>query len=287
VADLDGPGSVGVVGIGRIGVGIAISLARVGFQVGFVVHRSRDRTHLLQGAGCREEPDLRSLIGHSDVLLLCLPSAVEVANVLTEVEDCRGPRMGLIIDTTTSAPAETRRWAGRLAELGIILCDAPVTRGPKEAMNGRLNTLFGGGDAAWSLARPVITAYSENIIRTGPVGSGHQLKLLNNMLSIGQVCLAVEVFRAARDHGVDVVQLRDVSHLGGGRSAAFEALVDFAGGDGTVLDFAISTALKDLDYAVETFGMQSWANVVPAAQMILRGAQRRGLADRNLPFLAD
>ena len=127
--------------------------------------------------------------------------------------------------------------------------------------------------------------YSIEVVRAGPVGAGHRLKLLNNMLTMGHVCLAAEVIRAAEAEGVDPVQLRQIASCGAARSAALEVLVDFRLGDTSVLDFSITNAAKDLDYAAATFDLASWSEVISGVRALIRRAIRDGRGDRNLPWL--
>ena len=274
---------IGIVGIGRMGHGLACSLSRAGFSVSFVAHRTRARAEELGRRGLLEQLDATSLAEFSDVLVLSLPSSREVDTILQVVEALGRP--ALVIDTTTSLPSETQRWAERLAPLRVRLCDAPVTGGPVDAEVGRLITLFGGDDTTWALAEEVVRTYSIEVVRAGPVGAGHRLKLLNNMLTMGHVCLAAEVICAAEAEGVDPVQLRQIASCGAARSAALEALVDFRLGDTSVLDFSITNAAKDLDYAAATFDLASWSEVISGVRALIRRAIRDGRGDCNLPWL--
>ena len=86
-----------------------------------------------------------------------------------------------MIDATTAEPASTERVAKALAAKGVGFADAPLTRSPKDAEAGRLNTLVGADEATLALIRPVLLeAYCENIFHVGPIGSGHKMKLINN-----------------------------------------------------------------------------------------------------------
>jgi 3-hydroxyisobutyrate dehydrogenase-like beta-hydroxyacid dehydrogenase len=274
---------IGIIGIGRMGHGLASSLSRAGFSVSFVAHRARVRADDLRRRGLSEQADVASLAEVSDLLVLSLPSSREVDAILQVIEALGRP--AVVVDTTTSLPSETQRWAARLAPLGVTLCDAPVTGGPPDAEVGRLITLFGGDDTAWALAEAVVRTYSIEVVRAGAVGAGHRLKLLNNMLTMGHVCLAAEVIRAAEAEGVDPVQLREIASRGAARSAALEALVAFRLGDTSVLDFSITNAAKDLDYAAATFDLASWSEVISGARALIRRAVSGGYGDRNLPWL--
>nr|NLD40121.1 NAD(P)-dependent oxidoreductase [Actinomycetales bacterium] len=93
------------------------------------------------------------------------------------------PREGLVIvDTTTAEPSSTRMLGALAAEKGVGFVDAPLTRGPAQAEAGELNTMVGGEDAHVEKALPVIETYSVYQLRTGGLGTGHTLKLINNTI---------------------------------------------------------------------------------------------------------
>jgi 3-hydroxyisobutyrate dehydrogenase-like beta-hydroxyacid dehydrogenase len=85
---------------------------------------------------------------------------------------------------------------------GSRFLDAPMTRTPKEAAEGRLNLLVGGDAALLARCRPVLQCFAENISHAGPVGAGHSMKLLHNYVSLGTVALLAEAAACAQRNGV-------------------------------------------------------------------------------------
>ena len=107
----------------------------------------------------------------------------------------------LVIDCSTSEPASTRRLAAELAPKGIAFVDAPLSRTPKDAWEGTLDVMVGGDPAAVARARPILEAFAGRIVETGPVGTGHTMKLLNNFVSMGYAALYSEALAVGAKAG--------------------------------------------------------------------------------------
>ena len=127
--------------------------------------------------------------------------------------------------------------------------DAPMTRTPKEAAEGRLNLLVGGDTALFEQCKPILACFAENIVHAGPIGAGHRMKLLHNFVSLGSVTLLAEAAACANAAGIPAQTLVDVLAMGGGWGAALERLKPFLlGGDTSGMRFSVANTLKDLTY---------------------------------------
>jgi 3-hydroxyisobutyrate dehydrogenase-like beta-hydroxyacid dehydrogenase len=136
--------------------------------------------------------------------------------------------------------------------LGGRFLDAPMTRTPKEAAEGRLNLLVGGDAALFAECRPLLACFAENITHTGTVGAGHGMKLLHNYVSLGCVALIAEAAACAQRSGVAPEVFVDVLAKGGGGGMALERLKPYLlAKDPSALRFAMSNAKKDLGYYTE------------------------------------
>ena len=197
---------VGFIGAGLMGHGMAKNIVEKGFALTVLGHRNRPPVEDLLGRGASEAASPAALARASEVVILCLPSSAEVEHcVLSEAGILAGAHEGLIvIDATTAEPASTERVAAALAAEGVRFADAPLTRSPKDAEAGRLNTLVGADEATFAAVRPVLEAYCENIFHVGPIGSGHKLKLINNFMSQGMAALIAEAATTATKAGVDL-----------------------------------------------------------------------------------
>jgi 3-hydroxyisobutyrate dehydrogenase len=130
----------------------------------------------------------------------------------------------MLIDCTSGDPAVSRRLAGRLAERGIGVIDAPVSGGTIGAERGTLTVMCGGDQAAFDRAHPVIDAFGEKLVLCGPVGSGHALKAVNNALLAVHVWATGEGLAALTKAGVSPAVALDVINASSGRSFASQQL---------------------------------------------------------------
>ncbi|HKJ95873.1 MAG TPA: NAD(P)-dependent oxidoreductase, partial [Gammaproteobacteria bacterium] len=174
--------TVGFIGAGLMGYGPARHILEAGYPLFVLGHHNREPIEDLVRRGARESATPAELAGVADVVITCLPSsAVLEAVVLGERGLVGAARTGqVLIDMTTADPRSTRRLADALAEEGVRMIDAPMTRTPREAREGRLNLLLGGTDADIDEVEPILATFSENRFRTGALGTAHTIKLINN-----------------------------------------------------------------------------------------------------------
>ena len=243
--------TVGMVGIGLMGHGIAGNLVHKGWNVVLFDHPGNQPLDDLRAAGAQVMHDAADLAAQSDVVLLVLTGSPAVEAVLTgERGVLQGLRPGtVVIDCSTALPASTQRMAHVVAAAGGLFLDAPMTRTPKEAAEGRLNLLVGGDAAVLEQCRPLLACFAENITHVGPVSTGHSMKLLHNFVSLGMVTLLAEAAACAQRSGVAPEAFVEVLAKGGGGGIALERLKPFLlEQDPSGLRFSLANAQKDLGY---------------------------------------
>jgi 3-hydroxyisobutyrate dehydrogenase-like beta-hydroxyacid dehydrogenase len=155
----------------------------------------------------------------------------------------------IVVDTSTSQPGSTLKIAEDLKAKGVRIVDAPLTRTPVEAEQGRLNTMVGADDATFREIEPVLKAFCENIFHIGEVGTGHKIKLINNCAAIGQMALIAEALTACAKLGVDPKKYFALVSSGTANSGIFQMLAGRAvEGDFSGMKFGLANALKDVRY---------------------------------------
>ncbi|HRO80918.1 MAG TPA: NAD(P)-binding domain-containing protein, partial [Alicycliphilus denitrificans] len=155
----------------------------------------------------------------------------------------------VVIDCSTAIPASTESVARAVAAAGGRFLDAPMTRTPREAAEGRLNLLVGGDAQLLQECLPLLQCFAENVTHTGAVGSGHRMKLLHNYVSLGSVALIAEAAACALAAQVSPQVFVDVLAKGGGGGVALERLRPYLlQQDPSGLRFFMSNALKDMGY---------------------------------------
>ncbi len=283
--------TIGMIGIGMMGHGIASNLLKHGHTLLLLEHAGNQPLDALLAAGARTCTTPEALAQQSDMVILCVTGTPQVEAVLMGEEGVlKGMRPGtIIIDCSTAVPASTEKVAAMVIAQGGQFMDSPMTRTPKEAAEGRLNLLVGGDLALFETCKPILSCFAENIVHTGPIGSGHRMKLLHNYVSLGTVTLLAEAAACAQLSGVNAQTFVDVLTLGGGWGAALERLKPtLATGDTSGLRFSMSNALKDLSYynqmAIDTHAEHT---VAQAVQNTLETACQEGDPQALVPSLID
>jgi 3-hydroxyisobutyrate dehydrogenase-like beta-hydroxyacid dehydrogenase len=280
---------IGMVGIGLMGHGIATNLQKHGYALNLFEHPGNQPLEALRAGGARGFASAQELAAASDLVITVLTGSPQVeAVVLGEGGLLQGLRPGsVVVDCSTAIPSSTERVAAAVQQAGARFLDAPMTRTPKEAAEGRLNLLVGGDAALLEECRPVLRCFSENITHVGPVGAGHSMKLLHNYVSLGMVTLLAEAAACAQRTGVALDAFVEVLAKGGGGGIALDRMKPYLlAGDPTGLRFTIANARKDLDY-YNAMASDADAHKAIAAAVLstLEGALRNTGTDAFVPEL--
>jgi 3-hydroxyisobutyrate dehydrogenase-like beta-hydroxyacid dehydrogenase len=282
---------IGFIGIGMMGHGMAKNLLAKGFPLTFMVHRDRSRLADLVALGAKEAKTPAQVAAQSDVVILCVTGSPQVEqNVFGDDGLLGAARPGLtIVDTSTAEPGSTAKVREALAAKGTTLVDAPLARTPKEAEEGRLNTMVGASEADFERLKPVFAAFCENIFHVGPPGAGHTLKLVNNFMAMTIVASIAEAFAVAAKSGVRTDMLFKVVSMGALNSPIFQMMAGGAvEGDLTKMKFAIVNAAKDMRYythLAESLPVPSF--VGEAVHQSFEMAVALGLGEKMVPSMIE
>jgi 3-hydroxyisobutyrate dehydrogenase-like beta-hydroxyacid dehydrogenase len=284
--------SIGFVGVGLMGHGMAKNLLAKGFPLTLRVHRNRAAAQDLLAAGATEAASYAELARAADIVILCVTGAPQVEEVVAGPDGlASGARQGLIVvDTSTSEPAMTARMRELLAGQGVRFVDAPLARTPVEAEQGRLNIMVGADDATFAELQPVFAAFCENIVHAGPPGHGIVLKLINNFIAQAICTATAEACAAAAKSGLSLAKLHQVISAGAVNSGLFQMIVGriLESGDLTGLKFTLSNAAKDLRYYTHfTESMMLPSIVGEAVHQSLVTANALGFGERYVPSLVE
>ncbi len=194
----------GIVGLGRMGGNMARRLARQGKQIA-VMNRSFDVTEaLVKETGhiaCRDATDLVAALEAPRIIWLMLPAGKTTEAVFSELLPLLSPG-DLIVDGANTHYQDDAPRAARCAELGIEFADAGVSGGVWGLENGYC-IMFGGSDAAAARLQPYLEALAPTPttgwLHTGPVGSGHYVKMVHNGIEYGMMQAFAEGFALMKD----------------------------------------------------------------------------------------
>jgi len=282
---------VGFIGAGLMGHGIAKNIMeKGGHPLVTIAHRNRKPVDDLIERGAKEAPTPQEVAAQSDVVFLCLPGTEAVRSVLYGDNGVvEGLREGMIVvDTSTTFPADSIQIAEDLAARGVAFLDAPLGRSPKEAEEGRLGCFVGGAADAVAAVQPIIACFAENIVLTGPAGSGGTCKILNNFITLGNCAVIAEAVSMATRLGVDLATFHKVVSSSGANSRMFQQMMPWAlEADDSTLQGHIGTAMKDLTYYT-TLTRQAEASSFLGSTVfeIYRYANNRGYGGAFLPLLS-
>src|SRR6185437_348007 len=109
----------------------------------------------------------------------------------------------VVVDMSSSEPARTRQLAARALDAERRLVDAPVSGGVAGAEAATLTIMVGADDALFAQLRPLLSAMGSRVQRCGPVGAGHAVKALNNLMSATHLLVTSEAMTAAIEFGLD------------------------------------------------------------------------------------
>lgn len=205
---------VGVIGLGRMGGPLARRLAKAKFPL--MVWDSV--------AACRKPFENKKNImiatpgamAHAcSVVFFVVPSSKEIAVCVKGKDGMFGnARKGLVLcDLTTSDPVNTRRLARQAAKRGIHYLDAGMSGGPAGITDGSLALMVGGDAKALARVRPTIDAFAKNVFHLGVSGSGHAMKLINNMVLHTIFLSTCEGARLAERMGMRVADMIKVFNV--------------------------------------------------------------------------
>jgi 3-hydroxyisobutyrate dehydrogenase-like beta-hydroxyacid dehydrogenase len=283
---------IGFIGLGLMGHGMAKNLVKNGFPLTVRVHRNRRPAEDILAAGAKEAATNAELADASDIVILCVTGSPQIEEIVYGQDGILGvARDGLIvIDTSTAEPASTAKIRDDLAKKGTKYVDAPLARTPKEAEEGKLNTMVGADDATFARVKPVLSAYCENVIHVGGPGHGHMLKLVNNFIAQAIATATAEACAACAKSGVSIRKLHEVISAGGVNSGIFQMMVGrmLDGGDLTGLKFTLSNAMKDLRYYTHFVeSLPTPAIVGEAVHQSLVNANLMGFGDKYVASLIE
>ena len=281
---------VGFVGVGLMGHGMAKNVVEKGFPLTIIAHRNREPVEDLKRRGAAEAKSLRELAEKSDIVVLCVTGSPQVEATINGPDGLASAGKELVIcDCSTSDPSSTVRLAEALKPQGLSLVDAPLSRTPTDAEAGTLDVMAGGDDLLFDRVRPVLETFAGRIVRTGPVGSGHTMKLLNNFVSLGYAAIYSEALALGAKAGLTPQVFDSVIRDGRMDCAFYRTFFTWVlERDPNAHRFSISNALKDLTYLSAAANASGTANPLGAAvRNSFALAAGAGRADEFVPMLSD
>jgi 3-hydroxyisobutyrate dehydrogenase len=245
--------TLGVIGLGSMGMGAALSALRRGTPVWGCDTRPEAREALAQ-AGGHSVATPADLAAHCDVVLVLVVNAAQTEEVLFGEQGiaARMRRGSVVVASATVDPALPPLWAQRLAEQGLHLIDGPVSGGARKAADGQMTVMASGDPQAFEAAGPLLEAFAGKVYRLGDrAGIGSTVKMVNQHLAGVHIATACEAMALGMRAGADPRQLYEVICNSAGMSWMFENRVPhILDGDYRPLS-AVNIFVKDLGIVLD------------------------------------
>jgi len=241
---------IGFIGLGVMGGRMAATLARAGYSL--AVHDiDPAKVGALAGAAACASPS--DVARRSDIVFTSVPLPATVRSVYLGADGVlEGARPGMVlVDMSTVDPETTRTVSAAAAARGVQYLDAPVSGGWREAETGALVIIVGGQREAFDRVRDVLAVLGSNIHYAGPSGAGSIVKLVNNVMSMGNVLVAAEAFVLGVRAGMEPQRLLEILRTSAGRSYHFEKRFPNILARNFAPGFTVDLARKDLGLAVD------------------------------------
>jgi 3-hydroxyisobutyrate dehydrogenase len=212
--------SVAVIGIGNMGLAMALRLRDRGFAV-----QVRDidpaREALARSEGLVVHASPAAACAQAACAIVAVVDAAQAGSVLFGADGAAAalPPGAAVLLCPTIAPHDTEALSARLIAQGLDAIDAPMSGGPQRAREGTMSLMVACAEAAFERQRPVIEALSNAVFRLGPrLGDGARVKLVNNLLAGINLAGAVEALALAERAGLDASLMLDVIERSSGQS---------------------------------------------------------------------
>ncbi|MDA8584832.1 NAD(P)-dependent oxidoreductase [Rhodobacteraceae bacterium] len=207
--------TVGVIGLGNMGRGIAKNIGKAGYDLMVWDLNEDARGAFINSAKIVPPPEMAA---KADVIIFVVPGSEQIDSILDDILSKAGPQL-ILWDFTTSDPVYTKRLATRAAAVGVPYMDAGMTGGGAKGADEGTMTLMIGGDAnVLERSRPVLEACAGELIHLGQSGAGHTMKVVHNLITHTNFLACSEAGRLAEAAGIDLADMIKVFNAGNARS---------------------------------------------------------------------
>ena len=247
---------LGVVGLGSMGYGAAVSALRRGVDTWGLDTREQARARFAAQGG-RSTGSLAELASQCDVVVVLVVNAAQTEAVLfgSDAQEGLAARMkrgSVIVASATVDPALPPAWEARLAERGLWLVDGPVSGGAAKAADGQMTVMASGRPEAFAAAGGLLDAIAGKVYRLGDrAGIGSTVKMVNQHLAGVHIAAACEAMALGMRAGAEPRQLYEVICNSAGSSWMFQNRVPhILEGDYTPLS-SVDIFVKDLGIVLD------------------------------------
>lgn len=276
--------TIALLGLGTMGHGMAASLLKAGYPL-TVWNRTRSKA----------EPLARSGATVADTPARAAKEAAIILAMLADDDASRAAWLGrdgalsamspqsVAVECSTLSPDWIQELHAAVTHRGLRMAAAPVTGSRTQAEAGQLNFLVGANDDTLAAISPVLQCMSKEILHLGPVGSGSQLKLINNFLCAVQVTSFAEALAWMERTGLRLDAALDFLKRGAPGSGIVSTMSERMTRRTYDVNFLLRLMAKDLRYArgaAAQLGIQ--VSTASSALELFSQAEEQGLGEKDM-----
>ena len=247
--------TVGVIGLGAMGSGMAQSLRRAGYAVqAFDVRPGVAEAFAREGGSAHAAGSAAALAAACEVVVSVVVNATQTDDLLfgsggVAAAMCKG---GVFVMCSTVDPNWSASLETRLAAMGLLYLDAPLSGGAAKAASGEMTMMTSGRAEAYAICQPLLDAMAARVYKLGDAaGAGSKVKVIHQLLAGVHVAAAAEAMALGLREGVDAAALYEVITHSAGNSWMFEnRMAHVLAGDYTPLS-AVDIFVKDLGLVLD------------------------------------
>ena len=245
--------SVGLIGLGAMGRGMAESLRSAGHDVHVCDVRHEVAKSFAQGGGVAHETPAQ-LASHCAVVISVVVNADQTEQVLFGDHGAASAMKqgSVFVMCSTVTPAWSVQLEQKLSDMGILYLDAPISGGAAKAKLGQITMMTSGTSQAYAMCSEALSAMSSKVYRLGDkAGAGSKVKVINQLLAGVHIAAAAEAMALGIREGVDPDSLYEVITNSAGNSWMFEnRMPHVLASDYTPLS-AVDIFVKDLGLVLD------------------------------------
>jgi 3-hydroxyisobutyrate dehydrogenase len=280
---------IALLGIGTMGRGMAANLLKAGFPLA-VYNRTRSKAEPLAAQGAVIAGTPAEVATNADVVISILAddNASRAAWLGTDGALAAMSPGSIVMECGTVSHEWITQLDRETMSHNIGLVEAPVTGSRPQAEAGQLTFLCGADAATLDKVRPVLEPMSKAILHLGPVGSGGQMKLINNFLCAVQVASFAEALIWIEHSNLNRTQALEILKTGAPGSGIFNAMSDRMTARTYGVNFALRLLNKDVRYA-EAAAAEHGVKLTTATatQDLLNQAEQQGLGDKDMSAVVE
>lgn len=245
---------IGVIGLGAMGLGMAGSLRRAGYEVYVADVRKEAANEFVKegGVACSSPAEVAQ---HCEVLVCVVVNATQTEEVLFGKNGAASTMKqgALFVMCSTVDPNWSIALEKQLNDMGLLYLDSPISGGSAKAASGQMTIMSAGSPAAYAKVGDALEAMAAKVYRLGDcAGAGSKVKIINQLLAGVHIAAAAEAMALGLREGVDPASLYEVITNSAGNSWMFEnRMVHVLAADYTPLS-AVDIFVKDLGLVLDT-----------------------------------